>query len=149
MQIGGRCFLVAGEHLREAVGDEKHFGNSEIQKAIALFKKVPSEATYEDLIGQEGPEGEPIDIEEQPLNQEVADEIMADAEVLDTEGLSAEHANMCQQIGWHVDSLGNPVLVSQSVGLPIPRAEISKRAFSVSLVMGVCSWAVGVLREGS
>ena len=26
---GGRCFLVAGEHLREAVGDEKHFGDPE------------------------------------------------------------------------------------------------------------------------
>ena len=41
--ISGRCFLVAGEHLREAVGDEKHFGNPEIQKAIALFKKVPGD----------------------------------------------------------------------------------------------------------
>ena len=27
---GGRCFLVAGEHLREAVGDETHFGDPEI-----------------------------------------------------------------------------------------------------------------------
>ena len=46
---GGRCFLVAGEHLREAVGDEKHFGEPQLQKAMALFKKVPKEATYEDL----------------------------------------------------------------------------------------------------
>eukprot|EP00439_Symbiodinium_sp_Y106_P070010 s4670_g12.t1 len=80
----GRCFLVAGEHLREAVGDEKHVGNPELQKAIALFKKVPSDATYEDLIGQQGPDGEPMDIEEQPLNREVADKVMADDDVLDT-----------------------------------------------------------------
>ena len=138
-----RCFLVAGEHLREAVGDEKHFGNPEIQKAIALFKKVPSEATYEDLIGQEGPEGEPIDIEEQPLNQEVADEIMADAEVLDTEGLSAEHANMCQQIGWHVDSLGNPVLVSHRAWAyrsPEPRYPSERFPFRSSWVYAHGQW---------
>ena len=76
--------MVAGEHLREAVGDEKHVGNPELQKAIALFKKVPSDATYEDLIGQQGPDGEPMDIEEQPLNREVADKVMADDDVLDT-----------------------------------------------------------------
>ncbi|CAE6970895.1 RE1 [Symbiodinium sp. CCMP2592] len=33
--VGGRCFLVAGEHLREAVGDEKHYGNPEVQKEVA------------------------------------------------------------------------------------------------------------------
>eukprot|EP00439_Symbiodinium_sp_Y106_P086349 s133_g32.t1 len=43
--VGGRCFLVAGEHLREASGDEKHYGDPQIQKAIALFKKVFKEAT--------------------------------------------------------------------------------------------------------
>ncbi|OLP84214.1 hypothetical protein AK812_SmicGene34924 [Symbiodinium microadriaticum] len=71
--IGGRCFLVAGEHLREAVGDEKHVGNPEIQKAIALFRKVPSEATYEDLLGQSDPEGEPMDVEHQPLGQDLTE----------------------------------------------------------------------------
>ena len=110
--IGGRCFLVAGEHLREAVGDEKHFGNPEIQKAIALFKKVPREATYENLVGQRDPDGEPLDVEAQPLNRDVADELMADESDLDTEGLCSEHANMSRQIGWHVDGAGNPVLVS-------------------------------------
>ena len=51
--------MVAGEHLREAVGDEKHFGDPELQKSIALFKKIPKEATYEDLLGQMGPDQEP------------------------------------------------------------------------------------------
>ncbi|CAE7351286.1 MAL3P3.6 [Symbiodinium sp. CCMP2592] len=77
--IGGRSFLVAGEHLREAVGDEKHFGNPEIQKAIALFRKIPSEATYEDLDLTEG------------LDMEV--------DAMETEGLSAEHADMVPQVG--------------------------------------------------
>ncbi|CAE7195067.1 RE1 [Symbiodinium sp. CCMP2592] len=110
--IGGRCFLVAGEHLREAVGDEKQYGNPEVQKAIALFRKVPKEATYEDLIGQPDPEGEPMDLEQQPLCQEVADELMTDERSLDTEGLSDEHARMSGQVGWHVDNSGSPVLVS-------------------------------------
>ena len=51
-------------------------------------------------------------MEIQPLNRDVADELMMDESHLDTEGLSREHADMCQQIGWHVDGSGNPVLVS-------------------------------------
>ena len=114
--VGGRCFLVAGEHLREAVGDEKFFGNPEIQTAMALFKKIPREATYEDLLGQEGPESEPMDVETQPLNRDLADELMMD-DAWATEGLSGEHANMSHHLGWHVDSVGNPVLVSSCMGL--------------------------------
>ena len=56
---GGRCYLVAGEHLREASGDERHYGDPTLQKALALFKKVPREATYEDLVGQSDPQEEP------------------------------------------------------------------------------------------
>ncbi|CAE7707379.1 RE1 [Symbiodinium sp. CCMP2592] len=113
--IGGRSFLVAGEHLREAVGDEKHFGNPEIQKAIALFRKIPSEATYEDLIGQKGPEGEPGEVEQQPLGQDLTENLDMEVDAMETEGLSAEHASMVPQVGWHVDQLGNPVLVSHKV----------------------------------
>ena len=32
---------VAGEHLREAIGDESMYGNPDVQKALALFRKVP------------------------------------------------------------------------------------------------------------
>ena len=73
--IGGRCFLVAGEHLREACGDERHFGDPQIQKAIALFRRLPSDATYEDLTSQENPSEEPMEIEQQPLVQDVAGEV--------------------------------------------------------------------------
>ncbi|CAE7260901.1 RE1 [Symbiodinium sp. KB8] len=113
--IGGRCFLVAGEHLREAVGDEKHYGNPEIQKAIALFRKVPSEATYEDLLGQCDPEGEPMDVEQQPLGQDLTEDLDMQDVDLGSEGLSPEHAQMVPQVGWHVDQHGNPVLISHKV----------------------------------
>ncbi|CAE7350390.1 NLRC3, partial [Symbiodinium necroappetens] len=86
--VGGRCFLVAGEHLREAVGDEKFFGDPEIQKTVALFKKIPKEATYEDLIGQEDRQGEPMDVETQPLNRDLTDELMMDEDTWATDGLS-------------------------------------------------------------
>ena len=56
VSCGGRCFLVAGEHLRETVGDEKFYGDPRIQKDLALFRKVPEETTYEDLTKQNGPE---------------------------------------------------------------------------------------------
>ena len=115
MAIGGRCFLVAGEHLREAVGDEKHVGNPEIQKAIALFRKVPSEATYEDLLGQSDPEGEPMDVEHQPLGQDLTEDLHMQEVELSTDGLSSEHAQMVSQVGWHVDQHGNPVLISHKV----------------------------------
>ena len=88
----------AGEYLKEAVSDKKYYGSPEIQKAIVcLFKKV--EVSYEDLVGQDGSDAEPTDIEEQPLSQ-----LLMDEDALDTEGLSDEYSRMCQQIGWHVDA---------------------------------------------
>ncbi len=56
VSCGGRCFLFAGEHLRETVGDEQMYGDPLIQKDLALFRKVPEETTYEDLTGQNGPD---------------------------------------------------------------------------------------------
>eukprot|EP00439_Symbiodinium_sp_Y106_P010950 s656_g1.t1 len=110
---GGRCFLVAGEHLREAVGDEKHFGDPELQKSIALFKKIPKEATYEDLLGQMGPDQEPHLLEAELLAQDINDDVdMSDD---GTQGLPSEYSSFRNRIGWHVDSVGNPVLVSHKV----------------------------------
>ena len=108
--IGGRCFLVAGEHLREACGDEKHFGDPQIQKAIALFRKLPSDATYEDLTSQENPSEEPMEIEQQPLVQDVAGEAGDLLEGIDDlpESLRA----LSGQVGWTKDEFGNPVLVT-------------------------------------
>ena len=77
--------------MREASGDEKHYGDPEVQKAIALFRKVPREATYEDLTKQEGPDVEPMDVEDHPFNQEVADDLMPDDASPETEGLSEDN----------------------------------------------------------
>ncbi|CAE7929421.1 unnamed protein product, partial [Symbiodinium necroappetens] len=57
------------------VGDEKHFGEPQLQKAMALFKKVPKEATYEDLIGQDNPQDEPQLLEEDPLARDICDDV--------------------------------------------------------------------------
>ena len=107
---GGRCFLVAGEHLREAIGDERHYGDPELQKALALFKKIPSEATYEDLIGQADPIEEPAAVEQEPLVQDVAEDM--DVDPLVNTDLPEEYAKLRSSIGWHIDSQSNPVLVS-------------------------------------
>ena len=110
---GGRCFLVAGEHLREAIGDEKHFGDPELQKSIALFKKIPKEATYEDLVGQRGPQDEPLLLETERLAKDISEDVdMSDDEV---RGLPEEYSSLRNKIGWHVDSAGHPVLVSHKV----------------------------------
>ena len=103
---GGRCFLVAGEHLREAVGD----GDPEIQKAIALFKKLPKEATYENLVGQEGPTYEGGEIERQPLAQDVTEEMEVDSG--DVRGLPESIRKVVASVGWHIDEYNNPVLVT-------------------------------------
>ena len=63
---GGRCFLAAGEHLREVVGDEVHYGNPEPQEALALFRKIPKEETFENLVGQERPEGDAMKLKKSP-----------------------------------------------------------------------------------
>ena len=107
---GGRCFLVAGEHLREVVGDEKHFGDPEIQKAIALFKKLPKEATYENLVGQEGPSNVDMDMEAQPLIQDVTEEMEVDDK--DDLGLPENVKSFVGKSGWHQDAYSNPVLVT-------------------------------------
>ena len=107
---GGRCFLVAGEHLREAIGDEKQFGDPEIQKAIALFKKLPKEATYENLVGQEDPTNEDVGMEEQPLVQDVTEEMEVDDK--DDHGLPEFVKPFVGKLGWHQDAYSNPVLVT-------------------------------------
>ncbi|CAE7336253.1 RE2 [Symbiodinium sp. CCMP2592] len=108
--IGGRCFLVAGEHLREACGDERHYGDPQIQKSIAMFRKAPKESTFEDLTRQQDPTEEPMEVEQQPLVQEVAREV-GDVEEGITQ-LPRDLVPLVGKLGWHVDGQGNPTLVS-------------------------------------
>ena len=110
---GGRCYLVAGEHLREVVGDEVHYGDPSIQKAIALFKKVPEEATYEDLTGQEGPtDTKP----EEDAEMDIIDEILNEEDMPDKPppALPQEILSVTQGgVGWYQDKQGNPILVTK------------------------------------
>ena len=117
------------------MGDEKHFGEPQLQKAMALFKKVPKEATYEDLIGQDNPQDEPQLLEEDPLARDICDDVhMEDDE---GRGLSPGYASLRNQAGWHVDSLGNPVLVSHKVwALRTPESRYAPDRFPFST-----SWA--------
>ena len=108
--IGGRCFLVAGEHLREACGDETHFGDPQVQKAIALFKKAPKGSTFEDLTKQQGPTEEPLEVERQPLTQELNGEVTDLKQ--DLRSLPHTLSKLVGKVGWQVDEIGNPVLVS-------------------------------------
>ena len=106
---GGRCFLVAGEHLREAVGDVR-FTDPEIQKAVALLKKILKEATYEDLVGQADPEDEGM-VDVHPLAQDIVD----DAEMPDggEKAIPKALASLAGTVGWHIEDHANLVLVSQ------------------------------------
>ena len=60
--VGGRCMLVAGEYLKQVDGDERWYGEPDIQKTIALFKGVNKGTTYDDLTGQKGPKEDEVDV---------------------------------------------------------------------------------------
>ena len=50
--FGGRCFLIAPEHLRYANEEES---KPEMQKALQGLRRAPEGASYDDLTGQAGP----------------------------------------------------------------------------------------------
>ena len=111
--IGGRCCLVALEHLREMVGDESFYGDPLIQKDIALFKKVPEEATFEDLTDQKGPEEDldeiQVDVEEFVENRQGQHE---DPKITPT-NVPRSVLRAANGHGWTKDDYGNPVLVQR------------------------------------
>jgi hypothetical protein len=121
---GGRCFLVANEHVREAVGDESNFGDPEVQKLVALFKRVPNEATYEDLTNQESPKEDAWDM----VLGNLGDDLMDEGNVPEqTPGMVPRSVlNGSQIIGWTRDDYGNPMKVDRKAWAyvtPIPRFE--------------------------
>ena len=110
--VGGRCMLVAGEHLREVDGDERWYGEPDIQKAIALFKGVTKGTTYDDLTGQKGPKEDDVDIN----IDELFGEMNADEGPCDN-GPPNVPSDLVKQAcgsGWGKDEFGNPVLVSKT-----------------------------------
>ena len=68
VSCGGKCYLVASEHVRLAVGDEEQYGVPEAQQAVALFHKGSSDATFEDLTKQRGPQDKDWSMEEVEIN---------------------------------------------------------------------------------
>ena len=133
---GGRCFLVANEHVREAVGDESHFGDPEIQKMVALFRRVPNEATYEDLTKQDSPK------DDGPEDMEVDtfwDDLMKDEDVPDQPQEAAPKSVLksAQIPGWTTDDFGNPMKVVQrawAYTTPIPK--LQPEDFPIELLGG-------------
>ena len=55
MTFGGRCYLVAPEHLRYASEEESIMLEPEMQKALQAFRRAPEGASYADLTDQTGP----------------------------------------------------------------------------------------------
>ena len=133
ISCGGRCFLVASEHIREAVGDEGLYGDPEVQRAIALFKKVPEEATFEDLTGQQHPPQESLDVEAEPLAQDLApDEPSAPSR---EENVPADIVKAAMQVGWQTGSSGNPCLVSRNAWAyrtPEPKLDANRFPYRTS-----------------
>lgn len=111
--VGGRCMLVASEHLREVEGDERFYGEPDIQKSIALFKGVCKGATYDDLTKQKGPDSDVLDID----IDEFFGELDEGQEPPDTGPpiVPGKLVESVQGSGWGKDDFGNPVLVSKTV----------------------------------
>lgn len=122
--FGGKCFLVAAEHLRGTAGDEDHYGDPVVQKSLALFQRVPKDVEYEDLTKQADPKEEDDDMAMTGLAEDVfpededtpmVGEGTVPKEVLEVAG---------KGVGWYKDPKGNPILVtglSWAYKTPIPR----------------------------
>ena len=113
--FGGKCFLVAQEHCREAVGEEKLFGRPEVQEALSVFQKRGR--TYEDLRFPAAPPGHDLDcVPEMSVD---SDEESAEGEVppapvdpKDARKLPDKLRSLVRARGWKLDKFGNPVQVS-------------------------------------
>lgn len=110
--FGGRCFLVAQEHCREAVGEESLFGRPEAQDAIGIFRGMiqPGAGTgYKDLTDQDNPDDKPLD--DIPMEEDVIDD--DDSMEVEHQGnpnrgdqIPQELAEMCGAPGWNKIWLG-------------------------------------------
>ena len=121
--FGGRCFLVAQEHMREATGEESLYGRPEVQEALALFKDstVAKEGVpYIDLT-------ENRELGEDDVDMPIFDQLDSDEEMIpDTSSPPvppvgrfvvppSEVVAVASQPGWHVDHEDNPLHVGHRV----------------------------------
>lgn len=138
--FGGKCFLVAFEHCREAIGEEIIYSRPEVQEMLTLFReKNGRDVEYEDLTKQ-GPS------DDVALDAPAIDAVVDSDEEMLTE--QQYHANpsrvrklpdhlldMSREAGWHVDGLGNPVQTAYKAfafRTPVPRFEASTFPFRTS-----------------
>ena len=140
--FGGRCYLVAQEHLREAVGEETLFSRPEVQEALSIFqqnKKGDTGVPYVDLTDQSKMSDEHLDapvVGEEDVNDMEDEELIPDepsGPIPDEpsrpvqnrfEEPPKELRDVVFQQGWHEDVLGNPFLVSHraySFRTPMPK----------------------------
>lgn len=122
---GGRCYLVASEHVRLAMGDEHYFGIPEIQESIAMFKRSSPDATFEDLTKQTGPTPKDMSIDEVDVDlvEDINDDegLPTKPDGVDTgdrgNWLIADkltgHMKTLNNLdpGWHVDRFGDHVRI--------------------------------------
>lgn len=138
--FGGKCFLVASEHCREAVGEEIIYSRPEVQEMLTLFKeKGGRDVEYEDLTQQGRSDDATLDA---PVRDTVVD---SDEEILTEEQYHANPSrvknlpdhllDVCREAGWHVDGFGNPVQTAYKAfafRTPVPRFEASAFPFRTS-----------------
>ena len=121
--FGGRCYLVAQEHCREAIGEEALFGRPDVQEALQLFKDHENRKgkIYDDLTGEPAPGEAELDA---LMEDQFGDEEME--EQRDPNDLTQhEHPHyprverppdellgMIGSKGWKKTVLGNPVNVA-------------------------------------
>ena len=95
------------------MGDEEHFGDPLVQKDLALFRKVPDGATYEDLTSQVGPT--PADeIVNMDVEDFVDDLLKDDHPMVDSPPKVPKSVLAAvDRVGWGKDDYGNPILTTR------------------------------------
>ena len=133
--FGGKCFLIAQEHCREAIGEENMYGRPEVQEAIAIFKNEgQGKSTYLDLTSSRK-------VEDQDLDNDILDEFFSeDEEMIPDERYQAnisrvkdvpnELLQLCREPGWKTNAKGEPLQVAyHGYTFRIPNGHIDVGSF--------------------
>ena len=146
--FGGKCYLVAQEHCREAVGEEHMYGQPEVQEALAIFKGTGRRnVTYLDITSQKHPSSESLDhpVEDAVIDSD--DEMIPDEQyrigVHRFSKIPDDLLNVCKQPGWTENNLGEPVHVGYKVyALKIPggNLDVSKWVLRTTWGLSMGQW---------
>ena len=129
----GKCYLVAQEHCREAIGEEAIAGRPEVQEALKIFQddRKHWEQKYLDLSGEPKPPDDSLDAavgEDDDMDEdedlENQGDPMDERFYVRPEQPPKELVDNSRNLGWHDDILGNPYLVSmRAYAFRIPLVE--------------------------